>query len=209
METKNIYNLIILDESGSMSAIRKQAVSAMNETIQSIKVAGKENPQQRYFVSLVVFEGNGMKGVKTVRDRIPIEKTEEIADSEYNPCGCTPLHDAIGKSVTYLDGCITDKDMVLVTIITDGMENSSEEYNGASVKKLVERQREKGWTFAYIGANQDSVETASDMGIANALNWEATEEGIGEMEEKLCCCVSAFCNAAPDSSGDLDDLFSK
>jgi uncharacterized protein YegL len=62
METKNIYNLIILDESGSMSSIERQAVSAINETFQSVRNAQKQNPNQNYFISLVVFEGDGVKG---------------------------------------------------------------------------------------------------------------------------------------------------
>ena len=42
-ENKNIYNLIILDESGSMSSIERQAVSAINETFQSVRNAQKQN----------------------------------------------------------------------------------------------------------------------------------------------------------------------
>lgn len=33
METKKIYNLIILDERGSMNIIKKQAISGFNETV--------------------------------------------------------------------------------------------------------------------------------------------------------------------------------
>jgi len=90
METKNIYNLIILDESGSMGAIEKQAVSAMNETIQGIRKAQKMNPEQNFYVSLVVFEGDGVKGVRTLRDRVPIENIEDLKQEEYNPGACTP-----------------------------------------------------------------------------------------------------------------------
>ena len=32
---QKVFNLIILDESGSMSAIEKQAVSGVNETLQT------------------------------------------------------------------------------------------------------------------------------------------------------------------------------
>ena len=36
-KTKRIFNLIIVDESGSMSVIRKQAFAGMNETLQTIR----------------------------------------------------------------------------------------------------------------------------------------------------------------------------
>ena len=35
----NIYNLILLDESGSMGSIYEQALGGANETIQNIRVA--------------------------------------------------------------------------------------------------------------------------------------------------------------------------
>ena len=62
----NIYNLIILDESGSMSAIRHQAISSMNETIQTIKSAQKKYPGQKQFISIISFSGTGMEGVKLI-----------------------------------------------------------------------------------------------------------------------------------------------
>ena len=37
MEKINVYNLIVLDESGSMGVIRNSAISGCNETIQSIR----------------------------------------------------------------------------------------------------------------------------------------------------------------------------
>ena len=82
MEAKNIYNLIILDESGSMSSIQRQAVSSMNETFQSVRNAQKANPENNYYVSLVVFEGHGVRGVRTVRDRVPVEKIEDFRQEE-------------------------------------------------------------------------------------------------------------------------------
>ena len=38
MKTR-IFNLLILDESGSMSSIEKQAVDSVNETLQSVRAA--------------------------------------------------------------------------------------------------------------------------------------------------------------------------
>ena len=38
MEVKNIINLMILDASGSMESIYNQALSGVNETIQTIRM---------------------------------------------------------------------------------------------------------------------------------------------------------------------------
>lgn len=210
MEAKNIYNLIILDESGSMTAIERQAVSAMNETIQGIRKAQKTNPDQNYFVTLVVFEGDGMKGVRTVRDRVPVENVEDIKQEEYVPGACTPLYDAMGLSITNLSKVTKKDDPVLVTIITDGMENSSSEYSGSDIKHLVSKKRESGWTFAYIGANQDAVEVARELDIKNALNFDASEEGTEEMGSILAESTVMFNMAAPKCCmADSDGFFKK
>ena len=41
-----VYNVSILDKSGSMSSITRQAVDGVNETIGSIKSAQEKNPDQ-------------------------------------------------------------------------------------------------------------------------------------------------------------------
>ena len=177
-KTMKIYNLIILDESGSMSSIYNQALSGINETINGIRQNQEKYPEQRHFVSIVTFEGNGMDGVKTRRNCVPVGEVSDLTKKDYQPGGCTPLYDAMGMAISELDRKVEDGDGVLVTIITDGMENSSCEYSGRAVKDLVTMQRKKGWTFAYIGANQDAVEVARDLNIQNAMNYDATPEGM-------------------------------
>lgn len=180
----DVHNLIILDESGSMQTIYQQALSGTNETLNGIRQAQTEYPNQRQFVSIVTFEGNGATGVKTRRDRVPVSIVEDMTEADYLPGGCTPLYDAMGQAITHLDKNTNEGDAVLVTIITDGEENSSSEYTGAAIKKLVARQKEKGWTFAYIGANQDAIEVAGNLNISNAMNFDATPEGTVQMRVK-------------------------
>ena len=109
----------------------------------------------------------------------------DFTQKDYRPGGCTPLYDAMGKTLNEFEGQISADDRVMATIITDGYENASEEYSGKAVKALVSRLREKGWTFAYIGANQDAVEVARDLNIDNALNFDATAEGVCKMSVRF------------------------
>ena len=46
-----------------------------------------------------------------------------------------------------------------------------------TVKELVERLRGEGWTFTYMGANQDSVEVAMNLSIRNSRNFAYSHEG--------------------------------
>lgn len=207
----NIYHVIILDESGSMTAIYQQALTGINEVLSGIRKSQQEFPDQHHYVTIVTFEGNGMSGVKTRRDRVAVENIKDFTQKDYCPGGCTPLYDAMGKTLVELESQIGESDRVMATIITDGYENSSMEYSGKAVKNLVSRLREKGWTFAYIGANQDAVEVASDLNIDNALNFEATSSGTSDMCMRFCAAASKFsrrCNEEADNTS-MSDLFDK
>ncbi len=89
----------------------------------------------------------------------------------------------MGFSITKLRTVIEkyEKHNVLVTILTDGEENASREYNGAAIKKLVEELKEKGWTFTYIGANHDVDKFADSLSIKNKMNYMANESDVKRM----------------------------
>jgi hypothetical protein len=46
-----VFDLIILDESGLMSTIEKQAIDGVNETVQTIRVAQKKHEDQELLIS--------------------------------------------------------------------------------------------------------------------------------------------------------------
>lgn len=89
---QRVFNLLILDESGSMSSIEEQAIGAVNETIQTIRSAQKKHEDQEHFMSLVVFNSDE---VRTVYDSLEIGKIEELSSEKYQPSSCTPLYDAM------------------------------------------------------------------------------------------------------------------
>lgn len=179
-ETK-IYNLIIIDESGSMSCIRQQAMDSVNETIQTIRAAQERNENQEHFVTLVTFNDTAT----IVNDCAPINEIKELTAESYRPDCCTALYDAMGISLSALRKKVSKEDKVLVTIVTDGYENASQEYNLRAIKALVEKLKAKGWVFAYLGANQDAEEVAFSMSIDNAMSWESTREGTVHMSRRL------------------------
>ena len=175
-----VHNLMILDESGSMQAIYNAALTGVNETIQTIRSAEREHPDQEHRFTFVTFNGINPGG-KTVFNDVLIGEVRDLTTEDYHPNACTPLYDAMGNAITTLEKKVKKGESVLVTVITDGYENASREYSGAAVKAMVDRLRENGWTFAYIGANQNSVEVAKGLGIKNSLDFSADELGTFEM----------------------------
>jgi hypothetical protein len=69
----------------------------------------------------------------------------------------------------------------LVTIITDGYENASKEWDSKSVGRLIDSCKEEGWMFSFIGAGEDVVRVASKISITNTMVWENTSEGTEMM----------------------------
>lgn len=179
MKTR-IFNLIILDESGSMLSIKNEAINNVNESLQTILKAQKENPDQEHYVTFVSFNNRH----KTIWDRIPATEAKTITENDYNPSCSTALYDAMGFSLNELRPNVADNDRVLVTIVTDGMENASCEYNGNAIKILVDEFKAKGWVFAYMGANHDVEAAAAHISITNIMKFQATAEGTSMMTNR-------------------------
>ncbi len=191
METKKenttktrVYNIIILDKSGSMSSIRKEAIDGCNETIGSIRAAQKRHHDtQEHYISLAAFCGCG---IDMIYDKTPIDEAQELTWDKYSPCCMTPLFDAIGNTVkrmeTYTQSIAEFVDTaVLVTIITDGYENASREWDASGVKKLIEACKREGWMFSFIGAGEEVLKTAEHIAITNTMLWKQTSEGTKDI----------------------------
>ena len=182
MEVKRIINLIILDASGSMAIIYNQALCGVNETIQTIRIGQKDHPEFQQFLTLASFNSS-RDYLKVKYSTTPIDEVKELTQEDYVTCGSTALYDAMGEMISELKRNVTIEDRILVTVITDGFENASQHWSGPQIKSLVEELRHEGWTFTYIGANQDVEAVAGSMGIRNILAFEETEEGTNKMFE--------------------------
>ena len=185
----NIYNVVILDQSGSMGSIRDEAINGFNETLQTIKAAQREHAEvQEHYVTLVVFNSTT---TDTVYNNTVCTQAAELNRETYVPdCG-TPLYDAMGntlskfrnslenKGINPLDKTVDNK--VLVTVITDGQENDSKKYTGKQIHQMVTELKALGWVFTYIGANHDVEEAALRIGVTNSLKFESTKRGTKAM----------------------------
>ena len=176
----HIYNLIIVDESGSMGGLEQVTISGINETIATIKKAQEDfADKQQHFLTLVCFDERreGVPPVRTHIDAMPIASVRDFHD--YCPTGCTPLFDAMGQSLTRLNGRIKDDEnaSAVVTVITDGLENASREWSGEALRKLIEQLKEEGWTFSYMGSCHDVVEVTMKLSIDHVMQFDHDDLG--------------------------------
>ena len=182
----NIVDVVfILDRSGSMGGLESDTIGGFNSMLEKQrKLEGKA------YITTVLFDDQ----YELLHDRIDISKVKNITEKEYYVRGNTALLDAIGKTIAK-EKAIQDTlgknekaDKVLFVIITDGLENSSREYNSATVKKLIETQKEKyGWEFLFLGANIDAIETANTIGInaERAVNYKSDSIGTKKNYDTL------------------------
>jgi len=168
-KTINVYNLIVLDESGSMYDIKDVTITGFNEIVQTSKALNKEFKNQNHLVSFYTFNGSG---IKQHMDKADANEVVELNNDTYQPDANTPLYDALGKSINELAPFVKKNDKVLVTILTDGYENASEEYAIATINKLIGDKKKEGWIFNYIGADHDVETTAMSMNITNFMVFE-------------------------------------
>jgi len=201
-----VFNLIIVDESGSMSCIRQQAVAGIAETISTIQYAQKQTPELEQRITLLSF--NSLH-TRFHLDNVSPDKLPNLSPKAYDPNGCTPLYDAIGRGINHVFPFVGADDKVLVTIITDGMENSSTEFTLTMVKALIEKLKTQGWTFSLIGADSlDVGAMAKEFSISACMSWSQDDEGTKEMFEKERCAREAYyCKLSKGESIDDSKFF--
>jgi hypothetical protein len=173
-----VHNLIILDESGSMLSIKQEIIEAFNAIVTTMKKLAESFPEQEHLISMVTF--NSLE-TKTYLNMSPLASLDVISGRNYCPQSSTPLYDAMGFSIGRLrnETAKSGKHNVLVSVLTDGLENASREYSGPAIRSLVDELKRSGnWTFTYTGADHDVEKAAMDVSIPNAIRFQKSKAGI-------------------------------
>jgi len=172
-----IHISFLLDETGSMQSCHGQAVSGFNEYITNMK-------KEKASVQMTFCTFNSEK--KNIRfTDTPLAKVKPLSAETYRPDHMTPLLDAVGQIIkrteeTEAKAKKEKKDLaILFVILTDGQENASREFKADQIRDLIEKKQKEGWTFVYLGANQDAWEIGSHLGISvsNTMSYDSAKTG--------------------------------
>jgi uncharacterized protein YegL len=186
--------ICILDRSGSMTGIMDASLSGFNEFL------GKQKAlPDKATITVVLFDDQ----YQILYDNVDIKKAELLTVVDWFPRGMTALYDAIGKTIKTEKGKFTllgkeAPSKVLVCIVTDGQENSSEEYKGEQGRKqiisLIRECEKDDWNFLYLAANQDAFAVGQGFGISggNTITYGATPQGVHHMSQTLNCSASSY-----------------
>lgn len=168
--------VLVVDRSGSMHAIKSDAEGGINSFIEEQKkVPGDAT------LTFVQFDTQ----YEVVHENKPIT---DVPPYVLEPGGGTALLDAIGKTITSHKKRIENTPetnrpgKIIYVIVTDGDENSSQNYNRSQVNELITARRDvDSWEFIFMAANQDAIQEAASIGIhgAGAMNFGMSGQSIG------------------------------
>jgi len=137
---------------------------------------------------------NTNDNVRTMYTDVPIDKVEYLTEATYAPNGMTNLYDAVGARIHALSaraeqykGCAK-----LIVIMTDGEDNVSREYNADSLKALIQQKEAEGWTFVFLGANQDAWKVGQTFGMAQANTMTYSTGNMSGAMETLSAATTAY-----------------
>jgi uncharacterized protein YegL len=175
----------ILDRSGSMEAVRLDAIRGFNNFLGEQEEIGDD-----VLFTLVQFDDQ----YEIVHNGVNIKEVPKLDYNTFVPRGSTALYDAIGRTindVTARHGKADEAELpakVIVAILTDGEENSSKEFIKEDVFDMIQRQTDYyNWDFIYLGANQDAIKEASQIGIKSqsSINYSSASDGFTSMSNSV------------------------
>lgn len=192
---------IVLDRSGSMESVKSDTIGGFNSFLKS-----QQENETEASLSLVQFDDQ----YETLYIDKDIRQAEKLSERSFEPRGMTALFDAIGRTINSVGerlAALSEErpDKVLMVIMTDGLENSSKEFSAATVSKMINRQRNVySWEFMFIGANQDAVLSAKEIGIAPAasITYAANSVGTNLVFEQMAMKIDNYRRSG--SSSDLE-----
>jgi Mg-chelatase subunit ChlD len=165
---------MVVDRSGSMALMADDAIGGMKTFVaEQQALPGKCTLRTVHFdSSYEVYH--------------PSKDIAEVPEPTLVPRGSTALYDAFGKAITEFGEELAAMDEadrpanVVFVVVTDGGENASREWTREKVFEAVTRQTDEyGWTFLYLGANQDAMAVGTSLGVnhLNTMTYEPTAKG--------------------------------
>lgn len=201
-----IYEVLVLDRSGSMSGVKSTVIEQVNNSIKGAQEAAKKDGIKTYY-SLILFDSE----LESLYNFSPITEISLLTESTYRPTGGTALNDAIARAIEELKLKLKGKEKdpnvnVTIRIFTDGWENSSKVYPGKGNKELFtyigEIKDAYGWTFSFVGAGspEEIAQTAESYNIPKGatLSYSLTGDQAHD-GEAVCSSFNMMADASTRS----------
>lgn len=206
---KRLFAAMILDSSGSMLSMAKEAVDGFNENAETIRkaCAGTDLDAKVCLVTFSTFV-NGPTFWCTDVDQLRPMKL-----SEYKPEGMTALYDAVGSTVERLQKepfADSPDTSFLLMIVTDGFENNSKDFDRKKIGELMQSIAKTGrWTVTYAGTADNLEEIKDTYGISagNVFRFDDTPDGYAHSTRVRAAGLSAYTSSVAGGQASVDDFY--
>ena len=185
----------LLDQSGSMNDVRGDVIDGFNGFISDLRIDPGE-----CLVTLALFDG--LRRLRTVFSMTPVAQVPVLSWSNYRPDGQTPFYDALGGLIQQADDRVAQRagdglpaEDQLVVILTDGQENDSFKFGQRDIRGLIQDRQDLGWTFAFLGANQDAYAEGAKIGLVggNIQNFDVSVQSIARAYASVSDATASYC----------------
>lgn len=210
---KHLHYLFILDRSGSMASVVKQTIEGINGQIDTLKAETKKHKGKVDITATIMLFDSPSQGadIDYIVLNKPINEVEHVQDSVYIPRGGTPLRDAIGNGITKMKELVGNNikkknHTILITILTDGYENSSVEYSHKTIQDTIKELSDtKKWVFTFMGAGGiqevQNIATSFNIDVSNSLAYDNDAKGHDTRNLTLYRSMSNFVGSMACGSG--------
>lgn len=186
--------IAIIDRSGSMQSIAKDAIGGFNTFLTDQQAAPGEAR-----MTLALFDNQ----FEYLYKGVPLSQAEPLTDRTFVPRGGTALLDAIGRTLNEQGERIkADKwaEKVIVCILTDGEENQSREFSRYRIKEMIGHAEAHDWSFVFLAANQDAFATGASFGIsaAHTMGFAATASGTQAAYASMAATTRSLRSNSPN-----------
>jgi hypothetical protein len=184
-----------------MQSVKEETISGFNAYIAKLAEEAKAT------VWLTLTKFNSEK-IDVVHNMQKIGSVHDLNAETYVPANYTPLYDAIGQTIRTTEDALKlkrGKPEVLCVIMTDGEENASKEWTRDKIFNLIEEKTKGGWTFVYLGADQDAYAVGASMGIptGSVANYAGTREGTSKVMDKAALATSSYLASGSKQTADF------
>jgi hypothetical protein len=155
---------IILDETGSMASLGNEPAESVKTFVDVQRANGL--PIQMALTKFNLY-------ITTVYSNVAI--TDPVCDrTPYHPSGMTAAYDAVRYVI------LTSEKPLAIVFVTDGQDNSSYT-TSTEIRALIQRAKDCGWTFEFVGCNLDAMEESQRMGMQTTQSSDDPPQTLPEL----------------------------
>lgn len=189
----------VLDETSSMQIRKDVTISGFNEWAQEME----KFPGEVLF-NLIKF--NTGKHELLIKQATLGPTKPRLTEENYRPASMTPLFDAVGRAIRETEEQLTElpEDIeVILVILTDGEENSSQEFTLEGIQSLIQEKIDVGWAVTYLGVSEDAWQGGGLLGISlgSTMNFQGDSDSVSRGMQANAVAMSTYMGGGSSAGG--------